>query len=402
MKLLEYQAKAEVARAGITVPQGRLARSADEARAAARELGPVAVKAQVPIGGRGKAGGIRLARSPDEAASAAQEILAMTIRGYRVPSVWCEELLDIAGELYCGVAVDRDRRGLAVLLSLAGGVEIEEVAEATPGRIARLWPDPFAGPQPFEVRRLTFDACRGETVPGGLRPVQLAAQLVPLVRSLHDLVVRLDATLCEINPLVVTPAGRLIAGDAKLEVDPSAEFRHPDLAAAIGADGDAATSGEDPLEVQARQRGLTYVHLGGSIGIIGNGAGLVMNILDLVTQQGGEPANFLDIGGGARAEVVTRALEMVTMDPAVRGIFVNIFGGITRGDEVARGVIAARDALGLRLPLVVRMTGTREEEGRQLLEQAGIIPAVGAPEAARAIVDLARGGDTPATAGSAR
>ncbi|HUY98357.1 MAG TPA: ADP-forming succinate--CoA ligase subunit beta [Verrucomicrobiae bacterium] len=392
MKLLEHQAKAQLARAGVAVPSGRLARSADEARAAFELLGPVAVKAQVPIGGRGKAGGIRLARTADEAAAAATAILQMEVHGYRVPSVLCEQLLAIAGELYCGIAVDRDQRGLVVMLSLAGGVEIEEVAAATPGRIARLWPDPFAGPLPFEVRRLALSACVGEAVPGGLLPVRLAALLVPFVGALYDLAIRLDATLCEVNPLVVTDQGQLVAGDAKIEVDPSSEFRHPELAVDPSTDAGAATSGEDPLDVEARVRGLTYVHLGGSIGVIGNGAGLVMNTLDLVKQSGGEPANFLDIGGGARAEVVTRALEMVALDPAVRGIFVNIFGGITRGDEVARGVIAARDAAGIRVPLVVRMTGTREEEGRRLLLEAGITPATGAPEAAAAIVALARAG----------
>ncbi|HVA20591.1 MAG TPA: ADP-forming succinate--CoA ligase subunit beta [Candidatus Micrarchaeia archaeon] len=390
MKLLEYQAKAELARAGIAVPEGRLARSPAEARAAADLLGPVAVKAQVPVGGRGKAGGIRLARTPDEAEAAASAILAMEVRGYGVPAVWCEQLLDIAGELYGGITVDRDRRRMAVMLSLAGGVDIEAVAATSPGRIARLWPDPFAGPLPFELRRLVLAACRGQQVPAGLRPIQLAALVVPVLRTLYDVASRLDATLCEVNPLVVTADGRLVAGDAKLEIDPGAEFRHPDLAAAVAADGAAAVSGEDPLEVAARERGLTYVHLGGDIGVVGNGAGLVMNTLDLVKQHGGEPANFLDIGGGARAEVVTRALLMVALDPAVRGIFVNIFGGITRGDEVARGVIAARDAAGITVPLVVRMTGTRELEGRQLLEAAGIVPTATAPEAALAIVQLAR------------
>ncbi len=392
MKLLEYQAKAELSRAGIPVPEGRLARTADEARQAAAHLGPVAVKAQVPIGGRGKAGGIRLASTPEEAEAAARAILAMEVRGFPVPAVWCEARLDIAGELYCGITVDRDRRGLAVMLSLAGGVEIEEVAARTPERIARLWPDPFAGPLPFEIRRLALDACREETVPAGLRPIQLAQRLVPLIQRLHAVATELDATLCEVNPLVVTADGTLVAGDAKLEVDPSAEFRHPELVQLVAADGTGSVGGEDPLEATARERGLTYVHLGGTIGVIGNGAGLVMNTLDVVKQHGGEPANFLDIGGGARAEVVTRALEMVALDPAVRGIFVNIFGGITRGDEVARGVIAARKAAGIRVPLVVRMTGTREAEGRALLEAAGIVPTETAAEAARTIVALAQGG----------
>ncbi len=392
MKLLEYQAKAQLQASGIPVPDGRVARSAAEARAAAETLGPVAVKAQVPIGGRGKAGGIKLARTPDEAAAAAEAILGMELRGYRVPAVWCEQLLPIAAELYCGITVDRDRRGLVVMLSLAGGMEIEEVAAQAPERIAKLWPDPFAGPQPYEIRQLVFAACRAVPPPAAITPARLAAQMVPLVRALHRLADRLDASLCEINPLVVTPDGRLVAGDAKLEVDPNAEFRQQDLVALAAEDGGAATSGDDPLEVVARERGLTYVHLGGEVGVIGNGAGLVMNTLDLVQRSGGAAANFLDIGGGAKAEVVTRALEMVLLDPNVRGIFLNIFGGITRGDEVARGVIEARDALGLDKPLVVRMTGTREVEGRRLLEAAGIAPAASAPEAARLIVELTRDG----------
>ena len=395
MKLLEYQAKAQLQVAGIPVPEGRLARSAAEARTAAEELGPVAVKAQVPIGGRGKAGGIKLAQTPDEAAAAAAAILGMDVRGYRVAAVWCEQLLPIAAELYCGITVDRDRRGLVVMLSLAGGMEIEEVAARAPERIAKLWPDPFAGPQPYEIRQLVFAACRAVPPPAALTPARLAAQMVPLVRALHRLADRLDASLCEINPLVVTPDGRLIAGDAKLEIDQNAEFRQQALVGLAADDGGAATSGDDPLEVVARERGLTYVHLGGEVGVIGNGAGLVMNTLDLVQRAGGAAANFLDIGGGAKAEVVTRAMEMVLLDPNVRGIFLNIFGGITRGDEVARGVIEARDALRLNKPLVVRMTGTREAEGRELLQAAGISPAASAPEAARLIVELTRDGSRP-------
>jgi succinyl-CoA synthetase beta subunit len=395
VKLLEHQAKAQFRQVGIECPMGRLAHSPDQAAQAARELGRIVIKAQVPIGGRGKAGGVKLAADEEEARRAAEQILGMDIRGFTVPAVLCEEALDIARELYLGVALDRDRRSLVVMLSFAGGMEIEEVAETAPEKIAKLWPDPFSGPHPFEIRRLALDALaavQGEvTLPKG----KLLTQLVPLVQNLYSLCQRLDATLCEINPLVITAQQRLIAGDGKVEIDQNAEFRHHDLVKELGDDQDAASSGDDPLEVEAKRRGLTYVHLGGDVGVIGNGAGLVMNTLDLVKQHGGEPANFLDIGGGAKAEVVRNALEMVLLDPAVKGIFVNIFGGITRGDEVANGVIAARDQLGIRVPLVVRMTGTREEEGRAILEQAGIVPAVSAPEAADKIVKLvaAEGGE---------
>ncbi len=391
MKLLEHQAKAQFRSEGIECPMGRVARTPGEAESAARELGEVVVKAQVPIGGRGKAGGVKVARTPEEARAAASQILQMEIRGYRVPAVLLEELLDIGQELYLGVTLDRDRRRLAVLLSFAGGMEIEDVAERTPEKIAKLWPDPFSGPLPFEIRQLTLNAlasAQGEQILDRSRLLNL---MVPLVQRLYQLCQRLDATLCEINPLVITRSGQLIAGDGKVEVDQNAEYRHHDLVRELGGDAEAASSGDDQLEVEARRRGLTYVHLGGDIGVIGNGAGLVMNTLDLVKQQGGSPANFLDIGGGAKAEVVRQALEMVLLDPEVKGIFVNIFGGITRGDEVAKGLIQARDELQIKLPLVVRMTGTREEEGRRLLEEGGIIPAVSASEAARRVVEMVAG-----------
>jgi succinyl-CoA synthetase beta subunit len=389
MRLLEYQAKQRFAAAGIAVPQGRLARTPAEAVAAARELGTIAIKAQVPIGGRGKAGGIAVARSPEDAEREATRILAMDIRGYPVASVWCETGLDIAAELYLGITLDRDRRRLVVIFSAAGGMEIEHVAAAAPERIAKLWPDPFAGPLNFELRALAFAGLDGTP---DLRPRAgaLAAQLATLGARLYALAVSLDAVTCEINPLALTSEGALVAADGKLEIDENAEYRHHDLLDELrGAEpGDAALSGTDPLEAEAQRRGLTYVHLGGTVGVIGNGAGLTMNTVDLVKQQGGDPANFLDIGGGAGADKVRNALEMVLLDPKVRGVFVNVFGGITRGDEVARGVIAARDELHLRKPLVVRMTGTMEEEGRRLLDAAGIVPATSPTDAARKIVEL--------------
>jgi succinyl-CoA synthetase beta subunit len=393
VKLLEHQAKEQLRGAGIECPTGRVARSAQDAQRAAEELGPVVIKAQVPIGGRGKAGGVKLARTPAEAHDAAAAILGMEIHGYSVPSVLVEEALQIAKEIYLGVTVDRDRRSQVVILSFAGGMEIEEVAEHSPEKIAKLWPDPFAGPHPFEIRQLALQALAAVGGDDSLPKGRYLTSLVPVVQRLFGLSQQLDASLCEINPLVVTTSGQVIAGDAKIEIDQNAEFRHHDLVRQLADDGGAATSGDDPLEVAARRRGLTYVHLGGSVGIIGNGAGLVMNTLDLVKQHGGSAANFLDIGGGARAEVVKQALEMLLLDPEVRGVFVNIFGGITRGDEVARGLISARDELHMSLPLVVRMTGTREEEGRRLLEAAGITPAVSAAEAASKIVELVGAGE---------
>jgi len=391
VKLLEYQAKRLFGSAGIPVPQGRLARTPGEAAQAARVLGRIAVKAQVPIGGRGKAGGIAVVDSPEEAEREAARILAMDIRGYPVRSVWCETGLEIGKELYLGLTLDRDRSRLALILSAAGGMEIEQVAEESPEKIATLWPDPFIGPQPFAVRGLVFAALAHapELRAGAAR---LAGQLVVITQQLYTLAVSLDAVTCEINPLVLTPAGDVVAADGKLEVDENAHYRHRDLAEELARDatGDDGRTGDDPFEVEAQRRGLTYVHLDGDIGAIGNGAGLVMNTLDLIKQHGGDPADFLDVGGGASAEKVRESLEMVLLDPRVRGVFINIFGGITRGDEVARGVIAARDQLDITMPLVVRMTGTREEEGRALLEAAGITPAASATEAADKIVALTR------------
>lgn len=373
MKFLEYQVKERFRAAGIPVPDGRLAKTPDEAALAAGALGPIAVKAQVPVGGRGKAGGIKLAKTAAEAKRVAGEILGMTIKGYIVREVWCETAQDITRELYLGLTLDRDARRPVLILSAQGGMEIEEVAERHPEAIAKLHPDPWRGPLPFEVRDLIFRS--------GLGPLQ--AQLTPLVIKLYALARSYDALTIEINPLALTQDGGLVAADGKLEIDENASFRHKDLHGANESD-------EDPLEAEARRRKLTYVRLDGSIGVIGNGAGLVMNTLDLVSREGGRAANFLDIGGGAKAEVVHNALELLALDPNVRGILINIFGGITRGDEVAHGIIDASRDLKLTLPLVVRMTGTREEEGRQLLREAGIAPEATATGAARKIVELAR------------
>jgi succinyl-CoA synthetase beta subunit len=391
MKLLEYQAKQQFAAAGIAVPPGRLARTPDEAAAAAKELGRVAVKAQVPIGGRGKAGGIAVVVTPEEARREAARILAMDIRGYPVRSVWCETGLDIEAELYLGITLDRDRRRLVIIFSAAGGMEIEQVAVEAPERIAKLWPDPFAGPQPYEIRQLAF-AGLAHAPQLKDRTSKLISGIVNLTTRLYRVATSLDALTCEINPLVLTPDGALVAADGKLEIDENAHYRHADVAEELAKDetGDDGRTGDDPFEVEARRRGLTYVHLDGDIGCIGNGAGLTMNTLDLVKQHGGDPACFLDIGGGANAERVRNALDMVLLDPKVRGVFINVFGGITRGDEVARGIITARDELHITKPLVVRMTGTMEEEGRRLLQEAGIVPGKSAPEAAAAIVALTR------------
>jgi len=376
MKLLEYQAKEVLASLGIAIPPGRVARTPEEAAAACATLGPVAVKAQVPVGGRGKAGGIKLAKTPEEARAAAAQIIGMDIKGFKVPLVYCEAALDIEREIYLGFTVDRDARANILMLSARGGMDIEQVAEEAPESIARLYPSPWRGPLDFELNSLVYAAGLGE----------LSRPLSSLIRQLYRAIPEFDALTAEINPLAVTKKGDVIAGDAKLEIDDNALWRHRDLEARYGG----VLEG-DPFEVEAKKRALTYVSLDGEIGIIGNGAGLCMGTLDLVQRAGGRAANFCDIGGGAKAEVVENALAVILMNPRVRGVLMNVFGGITRGDEVAKGLVAARDHLRMKLPLVVRLSGTREEEGREILKQNGIEPGASAWDAAQKIVELTRG-----------
>ncbi len=375
MKLLEYQAKEVLARLGIAIPPGRVAHTPQEAAQACADLGPVAVKAQVPVGGRGKAGGIQLAATPEEAAAAANRIIGMDIKGFRVPLVYCETALDIARELYLGFTVDRDARANILMLSAKGGMDIEQVAEESPEAIARLYPNPWRGPLDFELNQLAFDAGLGRH----------ARALVPLIKRLYRAIPEHDALTAEINPLVVTGDGSLVAGDAKLETDENASFRQRELEGRY-----AGILEGDPYEVEAQRRNLTYVSLDGDVGIIGNGAGLCMGTLDMVQRAGGRAANFCDIGGGAKAEVVENALTVILMNTKVRGVLINVFGGITRGDEVARGLVQARDNLKMTLPLVVRLSGTNEEEGRAILEQNGIEPGASGWEAAQKIVELTR------------
>jgi succinyl-CoA synthetase beta subunit len=375
MKLLEYQAKEVLASLGIPVPPGKAARTPDEAAQACQELGPVAVKAQVPVGGRGKAGGIKLAQNPQEARAAAEQIIGMDIKGFKVPLVYCESALDIEREIYLGFTVDRDARANILMLSAKGGMEIEQVADDSPEAIARLYPNPWRGPLDFELNQLVFDAGLGE----------LARPLAGLIKKLYRAIPELDAITAEINPLVVTKSGELVAGDAKLETDQNADYRHKDLEERYGEDLEG-----DIYERAAKKLNLTYVSLEGEIGIIGNGAGLCMGTLDLVQRAGGRAANFCDIGGGARAEVVQNALSVILMNPKVKGVLINVFGGITRGDEVARGLVTARDNLAMKLPLVVRLSGTNQEEGREILKQNGIEPGANAWEAAQKIVAMTR------------
>src|SRR3954453_3145910 len=379
MDLLEYQGKQLFARHGIPVPEGRHATTVDEAVAAADDLGyPCVVKAQVKIGGRGKAGGIKVARDGQEARAGAEAILGMDIRGFTVHELWIEEASQIEAELYASVLLDRSAKKPLVLLSTKGGMDIEAVAEEDPHAIAALHVDPLLGFQDFHGRRLCFSA----RVDAGLvRPIGA------FLRQLYDVFIAEEATLVEVNPLIVTPDRAVRALDAKVTLDDNALFRHPQHAELRDP------SAEDPQERMAKERGLTYVTLDGDIGILGNGAGLVMSTLDVVAQAGGRPANFLDAGGGSKADAITSAVEVILNNENVKAVLFNIFGGITRCDEVARGLIEAFNQLDVKVPFVVRLDGTNDVEGRQILADANL-PNVHVAqtmlEAAAKVVELAR------------
>lgn len=348
---------------------------APEAAYVAEEFGRVVVKAQVHAGGRGKAGLVKLADSPEQAQSMAEAIIGQTFKGYVIRRVLVEQAVDIAAEYYLAATIDRASKRTVIMLSGMGGVDIEEVAATSPEKIARLVVDPAYGPLDFEIRALIAQAGLDQSV---------ARNIGEVVKKLYRVFVESDASLAEINPLVVTNQRTVLAADGKFDVDDNGLFRHPEL---LGYKEEAE---EDQIEAEAHRRGIPYVHLDGDIGIIGNGAGLVMTTLDVVTRQGGRPANFLDIGGGARADLVRNALDIVLMDKRVKGILINVFGGITRGDEVAKGILEATHSIDMRVPIVVRMAGTRAEEGRRLLEGTTLIPAASPDEAARKIIELAR------------
>ncbi len=377
MKLHEYRTKHLFKEFGIPVPQGRVASTPEEAEAIARELGGrVAIKAQVLVGGRGKAGGIRLASSPEEAREVAQAILNMTIKGLPVRKVLVEEAADIAQELYLGITNDRAARKPVVMASSEGGVDIEEVARRSPEKIARVHIHPLLGLQDYQVRNLALAIDL---------PKNFMKAFIDFALKLARIYTLYDATLVEINPLVITRDNQLLALDAKLVVDDNALFRHPDLQTAEDLEA------EDPIELEARKAGLAYIKLDGSIGCMVNGAGLAMATMDIIKLYGGEPANFLDIGGGASAAKVATAMRLILSDPKVRVVLINIFGGITRGDEVARGILKALEEVKPQVPMVVRLVGTNAEEGMALLRQhAPIETAASLSEAAQKAVRLAQ------------
>ncbi len=378
MNLFEFQGKSLFARVGVPVPEGRVARTPAEARAAAAELGgTVVVKAQVLVGGRGKAGGIKLAADPDEAEARAAEILGMDIKGRIVRILWVERASDIAAEYYLSFTLDRAARKHLAMVSSQGGVDIETVAAETPDKVIRMHVDPVIGLTNWQASELVYRA--------GLDRAT-ARKSAAVIRSLYRAFVDLDCDLVEVNPLILTGDGEVVALDSKVTLDANAFFRHPEFEAFRS---DFAI---DSIEEMAWQRDLSFIKLDGSVGVIGNGAGLVMSTLDVVNLVGGNAANFLDVGGGANADTITNALEVLTHDHAVRSVLINIFGGITRCDLVAEGIIAALNSLRLPWPLVVRLDGTNAVEGREILAKVAsdrVIPAATMREAAEKAVALA-------------
>jgi succinyl-CoA synthetase beta subunit len=354
MDLYEYQGKQFFAKYGIPVSPGEAVTTVDDAVAAAERIGyPVVVKAQVQVGGRGKAGGIKLANDADEVRTHAGNILGMDIKGHTVETVWIELASDIAEEYYASFTLDRSAKKHLGMLSAQGGVEIEAVAETDPDAIAKIWIDPVDG--------LTEDAARAWVEAAELNPAATDGT-IDILRKLYTAYTEGDADLTEINPLILKPTGEVHALDAKVTLDGSSVFRHPEYAEY------EATQVRDEREQAAHDKGLQYVGLEGSVGIIANGAGLAMSTVDIVSQVGGRPANFLDIGGGANADVMAGAMEVINNDPEVKAIFINIFGGITKGDEVANGIVTAMGRVHIDVPIVIRLDGTNADEGRMLLE----------------------------------
>ena len=379
MKLHEYQSKRLFAAHGVPISEGDVAITAQEARRIAKELGgPVIVKSQVLVGGRGKAGGIKLARTPDEAEKIAEEILALKIKGLPVRKVLVDKAVDIQKEIYLGIVIDRANRRAVMMASAEGGVEIEEVARTNPDAIKKITIDPFLGLRGYQ----TLALARGI----GLTSEQFRS-FGRIAQGLYDSFLAYDASLAEINPLVVTDAGALLAVDGKMVVDDNGLFRHPGLPEMRDLDEETLT------ERDAREAGLSYVQLDGEIGCMVNGAGLAMATMDIIKHFGGAPANFLDIGGGAQAKRVAMALRLILADENVKAVLFNIFGGITRCDEVAKGILAAFEQVKPEVPLVARLVGTNEKEGREILDGSGyqLITATTLAEAAQKAVAAAKG-----------
>lgn len=377
MKLHEYHSKEIFAKYGIPIPPGKVASTPEEAKAIAAELGgQVVIKSQVLVGGRGKAGGIKLASNPDEAEKIASDILGMEIKGLPVRKVLVDQAVQIASELYLGITNDRAARRPVFIASSAGGIDIEEVAATTPDKIIRVHIDPLLGLQDYQI----LDLAAGMELSRDLWP-----EFNKIAHGLWKAYKKTDATLAEINPLVITEANTLIAVDGKMVIDDNAIFRHPELLEHRDLDIESAA------ETEAQEHGLTYIQLDGEIGCMVNGAGLAMATMDIINHFGGKPANFLDIGGGADEAKVSAALRIILKDPNVKAILFNIFGGITRGDLVARGILAAMKEVKPKVPMIIRLVGTNAEEGRALLVDADMITAETLAEAAQKAVQAAQG-----------
>ena len=377
MKLHEYQARDVLAKYGIPVTGGGVASTPAEARAVAEQLGrKVVVKAQVFVGGRGKAGGVKLADTPDQAEQVASQILGMNIKGLTVEKVLVAEAITYEREIYMAVIMDRATKRIILMASAEGGVEIEEVAKTNPDAIVKIAAHPTLGLLPYQARELAFGI--------GITDGKQARQFAQIATALYRAYVETDASLAEINPLVVLPGGALQALDSKIVLDDSALFRHADLEAMRDS------SDEPEAEQWAREAGITFIKLDGNIGCMVNGAGLAMATMDVVKLYGGEPANFLDIGGGAGKDKVQAALQIILADPNVKAVLFNIFGGITRVDEVAKGIVAALAEVKTDVPMVARLVGTNEEEGRKILAASALIPAATLAEGAQKAVEAAR------------
>jgi succinyl-CoA synthetase beta subunit len=374
MKIHEYQAKEIFAKYGMPLPAGEVATTADEAKEIAARIGkPVMVKAQVHVGGRGKAGGIKKADNPDEAFEKASQILGMDIKGLTVKKVLVTECKDIATEAYLGVIVDRRTKKPVIMVSAAGGIDIEEVARETPEKIHKLEVDPILGLQPFQARNLAYLLYKDR---------KIANLTCPVLLKLYRAFVENDCSLAEINPFVTTPEGEVWAVDAKINIDDSGLARHPEI------DKMRDLAAEESAESEARQKDLSFVKLDGNIGCIVNGAGLAMATMDLVKKYGAEPANFLDIGGSSNPEKVVNAMSIILRDPNVRAILFNIFGGITRCDDVANGIVHAVNQLKPKVPIVVRLTGTNEEKAREILRQVNLSSTTSMEEVVKKAIEL--------------
>ena len=378
MKLYEHEAKKIFAKYGIPVPKGEIATTPAKARETAAKLNvPVIVKAQIPVAGRGKAGGILFADTPEEAELAAKKLLGAEIKGVKVPSVLIEEKISVQKELYFGITVDRTKRCYVAVASSEGGMEIEEIAAKMPEKIVKVFVNPIYGFQPYHARQIARKIGYA-----GKQMLSLASTFLKLYRLALDH----DAELAEMNPLMEKPNGEFVAADTRIIVDDNALYRHPELKNRL-IEGETELT---PQELEAQKTGLAYVRLEGNIGIIGNGAGLVMATLDTIQLYGGKPANFLDVGGGASAEKMAASLNIVLSDPRVNAVFINILGGITRCDEIAKGILETRKRIGFAKPIVIRLVGTNEEEGRHILTEAGIHVLSSMEEAAEKVVEIAR------------